>query len=165
MTRSISRAVIATSLVFLAGPAAVSAHLVSQSDPRGDAKGPFDLRSTSLKEDRRTFSLVVNVKQFARIPSRPPGMPCVAFDYKAGPAVDRVACPIMAGNRYELREAKSRKLVTTLRYGRPVATEVQIRVPGRFLDSDGPIRWRAFLEGSGDTLADDTRWRSHAFAD
>ncbi len=30
--------------------AVASAHVVSQTDPRGDAQGPFDLRSSSLQE-------------------------------------------------------------------------------------------------------------------
>lgn len=92
-------------------------------------------------------------------------MPCIAFDYEPASGVHRVACPAASGARYELRETKGGKLVTRLAFTRPDAATIALVVPGRFLSGNGPIRWRAYFVGPGDTLLDTTRWGRHAFAD
>lgn len=109
--------------------------------------------------------LKVTVKEYNTIPGRPPGMPCIAFDYKSGSAPDRMACPAQSGRQYELRESRTGKLVTTLRYTRPDSKTVRVAVSGRLLDGGRGIRWQAYLEGSGDAVADQTRWRVHNFPD
>lgn len=144
--------------------AVASAHVVSQTDPRRDAEGTFDLRSTSLQETSG-FRVIVTAQAYNRIPGRTPGMPCLAFDYKSGSAADRVACPVVSGRKYELREARSGRVVARLAYTRPNARTIRVAVPGRLLSGNRGLRWRAFIEGSGDKIADDTRWRNHRFSD
>lgn len=145
-------------------PAMASAHLVSQPDPRRDATGPFDLRKTSM-EETSDLKLNVDATTYGRIPSGPPGMPCMAFDYRSTRAADRVACPTLSGTRYELRAAKSGKLVKRLGYRRPDGKTVRLVVPGRLLSGEREIRWYAYIEGGRDRIADRTRWRAHHFGD
>lgn len=145
-------------------PVGASAHRVSQTDARGDAKGPFDLRSTWVEEDEKLQVLKVSVTEYNSIPRRPPGMPCVALDYKSGRGAARTACPAASGMSYELRETRTGRLIKRLDFTRPTKRSIRLAISARLLPGQGGIRWRAYIEGSGDTVADETRRRIHTFS-